>query len=312
MKNVKLILSALALGAALALPATAMADGIVAKPSQLAPDARAALLQQIAAYRAENPAVFDAVRDVKGYRPEVYQQFQNPVPMVDRELRRLGKDALLPMLEELAFEAPARGSATDAEWRVLAAGLLRAVGVLRDPRALPVLMAVFDDVAQDPEIARAAAEGLGRACTDDAFAALKKQSAAGQPHRLAAIAGLGECRRVQTAEHLASLLASESDATAAEAIAAALGSVGSSWAWKAMGPGAAAAGDAARATAARALVGAVVKGSPTVRVRARKALVMIEHPLTLELVAQARPSADEGAKVELDALARQLRRAAAR
>lgn len=314
MRTIKNALRMAALGAALFLvPALASAsDGIAAHASQIAEPARASLLTAVNAHRAAHPEDFEAVRDVKGHRPEVYNQFRKPVPEVSRELRRLGPSALLPMLNALAFEAPARGDLTDREWDALTVGLLDAVGVLRDPRSGPVLRAVFEGSSKSAPVARAAAQAMGRLCGDAELALLQKRAGAGDSLRLAAIAGLAECRRVESAKQLASLFAANPDAASAEAITAALGSVGSSWAWRAMGPASEATGRAVREIAAKALVSAFARSKGDIREPIRKALLMTEHAGTSELITQARVSADAETAAALDALLVRVQRAAPR
>ncbi|MCA9625149.1 MAG: hypothetical protein KC731_39265, partial [Myxococcales bacterium] len=48
---------------------TALADGLVASPAQLSQKERTALQQAIATDRAQNPAAYEAVRNVQGYKP---------------------------------------------------------------------------------------------------------------------------------------------------------------------------------------------------------------------------------------------------
>ena len=86
-------------GAAVLLFTTsAAADGLAVKTNQLPAKSRVQLQAEIAKFKQAQPKAFQEVRDVQGYRPETYRKFRNPVPMVGRELRRLGKSALLPML----------------------------------------------------------------------------------------------------------------------------------------------------------------------------------------------------------------------
>jgi hypothetical protein len=304
MKTIKIALSIAALGAALCLNTSVAdaADGIAARSSELPEAARASLQKEIEAFRAQHPEAFEAVSNVKGHRPEVYKRFRKPAPAVSRELKRLGPSALLPMLSALAFDTPARGALTDAEWTALTVGLLDAVGALRDARSAPVLRAVFEGSGKSAPVLRAAAEAMGRLCGDVEVALLVKRSAAGDALRLPAIAGLGECRRVESAKHLAGLLASGPDSGSAQAIAAALGSVASSWAWKAMGPSAEATSVTVREIAAKALVGGFVKHTGEARVAMRKALLLAEYKGTADLIARVHPSADSETAAALDAL----------
>jgi hypothetical protein len=308
MKPIKIALSVAALGATILLsPLTASAaDGIAVRPSQIAEPARASILSAINAYKSAHPEAFEALKEVKGHRPEVYGQRRKPEPEVSRELRRLGPTALLPMLNALAFEAPERGKLTDREWDALTIGLLDAVGSLRDPQSAPVLRAAFESSGKSAPVLRAAALAVGRLCGDADLALLMKRSAANDPLRLPAIAGLGECRRVESAKHLAGLLASSPDDTTTQVIASALGLVASSWAWRAMGPAAEATGLTVREIAARALVDAFVQRSGEVRADLRNALLFTEHKGTVDLLAKARPAANAETAAAIDALSKRI------
>lgn len=312
MKTIKLVLSMAAIGAALLLhPGVAgAAEGIGARPSSIAEPARASLLKEIDSHRAAHPEAFAAVLNVKGHRPEVYSQFRKPEPEVSRELRRLGPAALLPMLNELAFDAPPRGDLSDREWDALTIGLLDAVGVLRDARSGPVLRAVFEgSSARSASVQRAAAQAVGRLCGDAELGTLLKRAATGNAMELAAIAGLGECRRVESAKHLAGLLAAASDDASLQAIVSALGSVSSSWAWKTRGPSAEAAGLEVRAIAAKALVASFVQHTGDLRDQIRRSLSLADHKGTPDLIARARSSADASTAAALDVLSRRVQSA---
>jgi hypothetical protein len=314
MRRIKIGLAIAAFGAALSLHAGAAyaKDGMAAQRAQIAEQARASLAKDIEAYKAAHPEAFEALRNVKGHKPEVYRKLRNPIPTVGRELRRLGPSALLPMLEALAFEAPARGGATDQEWTALTVGMLEAVGVIRDPRSGPVLRAIFEGGSGIAEVVRAAAAGMGQLCGDAELSVLIKRSAAGDALRGAAIAGLGNCRRLDSAKHLAGLLQAASDEASAELLGKALGRVASSWAWKAMGPAVEREGASVREIAAKALVGGFVRFGGEARSEMRRGLLMTEHQATPELIARARPSVDAKTAAELDALSVQVSRASKR
>lgn len=315
MKTIKFVLSMAAIGAALLLqPGVAgAAEGVAARPSSIPESARASLLKEITSYRAAHPEAFAAVLNVKGHRPEVYSHFRKPEPEVSRELRRLGASALLPMLNELAFEAPPRGELSDQEWDALTVGLLDAVGVLRDARSGPVLRVIFEgSSARSASVQRAAAQAVGRLCGDADLASLLKRAVPGNAMELAAIAGLGECRRVESAKHLAGLLAGATGDDSLQVIVSALGLVSSSWAWKAMGPSAEAAGLEVREIAAKALVAGFVQHTGDIRDQIRRSLSLADHKGTLDFIAKARSSADAPTAAELDALSKRVQSASSK
>lgn len=309
MKRIEKTLRVAALAACLfAASASALADGLAAREGDLPASARAALVRDIAAHRKAHPEVFKAVAEVRGIRPEVYRGFQNPAPNAVPELRALGAAALLPMLHALAFEVP--GGALPAlsarERTAYTVGLLEAVGLLRDARSGPVLIAALESGTKDALVLRAAAVATGRLCGDPELAALTRHTATSDPLRLPAIAGLGECRRIESANHLATLLASAADDDAAEPIARALGVVGSSWAWKAAGPAAAAKGLAVREVAARALVSALPKRGGAARAQIAQSVSLLEHPVVPELLRSAATTANAETKVVIERLQKQI------
>jgi hypothetical protein len=298
--------------AVLCVAGTARADGLAARTADIPQPARSALARAIDADRAAHPELYDALRRVHGLRPEVYKQRRNPQPSVGPELRRLGAAAFLPMVDALAFHAPVLENGSPVEQTALVVGMLDAVGVLRDSRAGVVLRAVFEGgpAAREPRVADAAAEALGRLCGDVELGAIGAHASTGDALRGAAIKGLGECRRVESAERLASMLASATSDDDARSIAMALGVVGSSWAWKAMGPAAEAQGLAVRSTAARALVEAFVRRGGAVRSRCAAALMAVEHPDTPALLREARKGADTETAAAIDVLLHDLARIA--
>ncbi len=306
------ILGAIALSMATLASSEARADGLAAKTDALPAAERAQLASDIAAAKARHPEAFQAVADVKGHLPEGYNRYRNPVPEVGRELTALGPSALLPMLEALAFTTPARPGNNDAERNALAVGLLRATGKLRDARSAPVFKAVLEGSSTDPHVLRAAAEGLGILCGKADLATLKKHTGEQDPLKIAAIHGLGQCRTlesaVESAKHLASLLASTQDTDTAEAVAHALGSIGSPSAWASLGPAAETTGQSVRAIAADALFQGFVSRQDSARLRIQKSILIISPPDADERIQRARGQAPADSLKALDALQRQLNR----
>jgi hypothetical protein len=209
----------------------------------------------------------------------------------------------MPMLEALAIKAPAHGTLNDAEWDALKIGLLEAVGVLGDSRARPVVLAALEAPGQSAAVQSAAARAVGRVGGDDGLALLTKHAVKGDALLLAAIGGLGEMRRIESAKHLAGLLASTKDPAVAKAAATALGTLGSSWAWRAMGPKAEATGLAVRKVCADALVSSYARSKDKVRIAAGEAILMVDHPDTVDLLRASR-SAVKDARIVDDMIAR--------
>lgn len=282
----------------------ARADGLAAGPGDLPAEAKKTLAKDVAAYKASHPEAFTAVAEIRGIVPEVYRTYQRPDPIAAPELKRLGAKALLPMLSALALDAPAR-TLSEKEKTAYVVGLLEATGALRDARSGPVVTAVFEGKNKPAEVVRAAAEAMGKLCGDAELASLKKHAAAGDALRGHALRGLGECRRKESADHLAGLLAAATDAAAAEPIAEALGAVASSWAWKAKGAAAEATAKQVQAVAAKALVAAFARHKDA-RGAAKKALRLVESPDAPALIAAARTSAAADAQGALDDLSKAL------
>lgn len=291
-------------GALLVTASSALADGLAITTSEVPESARKALLKDVAAFKAANAGVFDAVRDVQGIKPEVYKTFRRPDPLATKDLKRLGPDALLPMLSALALDTPAV-MLSEKEKTAYVVGLLEASSVLRDPRSGPVYTAVFESKNKPAEVLAAAARAMGRLCSDVELAALKKHTAPADSLRTHAIDGLGQCRRKESAEHLVTLLASAVDSAAAEPIAEALGDVASSWAWKTMGSSQEANAKAVQAAVTKALVGAFAKHKDA-RTATKKALRMVEAPDAEALISTVRASADADTKLALDDLVKSL------
>lgn len=312
MKTLLRLLPALALGASLLmLSAAASALGIATQPGAMAPDARAKLEAQIQAERAKNPGAFAAVANVKGHRPEHYKHNRNPYPTVTRELRGMGPAALLPMLEALAFKAPPRGDLKDAEWDALAIGMFEAVGGLRDARSRPVLHAAFGNKSLRPEVLGAVGRALGRLGGDPELQLLTKHAVSGDPLELPAVMGLGELRRIESAQHLAKHLQATKSEQVAAAIADALGMLGSSWAWRALGPSQEKTGLSVREVCARALATTIAKRGSAAQSAASDSLLMVEHPNAIGILRSARPASGAGAKAidrAIDRLNRQQSR----
>jgi hypothetical protein len=262
----------------LARPAAA-AGGLVVDAAELTAAERAQLDAGVEAYRAAHPEPFAALERTSRHLPELARKVRDPAPAVAAELRPLGQAALWPLLEALALRPPPLGGASDEQARALGAGLLEAVGVLRDPRAAPVLRAAFAR-SRSRAVVRAAAAALGRLCDDRSRELLGWHAARRGERALAAVRGLGQCRRRESAEQLAALLEATTEPTTAEAASEALGTIGSSWAWRALGPARADDATAIRDRALAALLLGYAQQHGAAQRAAGRALDMLEHPDT--------------------------------
>lgn len=301
MKTLKNIFGSAILLGSLLFSTSALADGILIAPGALSADALSTLKGQVAKARAQQPAAFKAVAGVKGHKWETYRNYRNPMPSTSRELRGLGAPALMPMLEALALNQPTRGALKDEEWDALAIGMLEAVGVLRDTRARPVLLAAFESNAR-PAVIAAAGRALGRLGGDAELQMLTKHAVKGDARYLEAIGGLGQMRRIEAAKHLASILASTKDDSVVEATADALGTLGSSWGWRSYGPKYAAQGLEVRKACAQALAPTFVRVKGTARTAVADGILMVEHPDTVDFLESARPSTGAATQKAVDTL----------
>jgi hypothetical protein len=286
------------------------ATALVVMMAGSAQAARVPLRVELARARAAHPEAFAAVDALRA------SVIAAPPPrdrrvQVARAFRALGRPALEPMLALVEPDAPALRGAPAETARVLREGALEAIGALADPRAVPTLARILDENAPPP-VARSAAEALGTLCGDDEMALLGRHAAQGQRHELAAIAGLGQCRRLRAATLLAQRLDARPDDRMARAIAEAMGLLGSSWAWQAAGPAHAAEANEVGERLAESLLHAYLSYPDDVARACARALVMLERPSTAERIAAARAAADGNGQRALDRLAQRWARSRTR
>jgi hypothetical protein len=207
-----------------------------------------------------------------------------------RQLRALGPSALAPMVARLQQDSTAMKrlhAESEGAYAAFRLALVDALGYLRDTRAAPALKKEFEAPTSDARLARVAAEGLGRLCD----ASLAPHGVANDPREQEAYAGLSLCRKETSANVLLGRLESIPPEATAKALANAIGMLGSSWAWEAMGSGAKAEGDRVRAHAATVLLKVRASYSNGAKDAIEKALLMVDHPSTSQAVS-ALPATD--------------------
>lgn len=293
--------------AALALATTsvqASAAGLVLDASELAAKSRASLKTDIEKARIETPDLFRQVYDVAKRAGELDAGSRRPGAPLTMHFKVLGPRALMPMLELLVFEGHAPADLTHTARAALRVGLLEAVGIIRDARAVPVLARVALR-ERDVDTTRASADALGRIGTDEAYGALvtalESADAAAGERVHALLAGIGSSRRVDGATLIAKRLDAHPDAATAKAAAKALGTAGNAWAWKTLASRADEA--TVREIAARALVKAYVSYAGEARTAASNALMVVDDVHTAALITEARRSASADQTAALDELA---------
>ncbi len=254
MMKQKVIFLAVTLGTLVAIaPALAVESaGLAMTAAQLGPADRAALQHAVMADRLARPAAYDLVAAARGCRPDGWKVARNPTPVCSREMRALGPAGLLPMLSALALDwqpdASRLSSAPELrskEEQAMLVAMVDAVGILRDTRARPVLLALWKLAADRREVqlpieransvSRVVAEALGRLGGAVELQALQAHLRAEDPLYNAAIAGLGWCKRTDSAQLLVSALAGAKDDATQRWIVAAMGTLASSWSWQALG-----------------------------------------------------------------------------
>jgi len=281
----------------LAAPAGVLARGVLVSPEDLDPGARHSLRAEIEAARVSAPEAFQRLATLRSRVSEIDATKRGRLPVFLPSLVSMGSDALLPMLEEIAFDAPVRGDLVDAAWLGWRASLLEAVGKQRDFRAAPVLKAVISRGPAQLLITSAATAAYGKLLCDEAAAWLVEALAsAGGERRLGILRGLGSCRRALAVDALAAALRARPEAKEAHIIAKSLGDAGSSWAWRT--PVVAATGDedAVRSMAAAALAEMWPSYEGQAQKKIGHALLVVNHPDTPALLRGALESSDAATK----------------
>lgn len=282
----------------------ARADGVMLAPSSLDAKARTALELAIKHDKSKNASAFSEVAKARAELADLDAQKRGRLAALTPRLKALGPQAVLAMLNELAFDAKPKGALTDTAWQAWRLGLLEASSMLRDPRSEPVYAAVLDGAESDAALVKAASEALARLSTDTAAAKLVALSKKTGSKQLAIVTGMGHCRRAVVAERLATMLGGASDADTVSGLARALGDVGSAWAWKTPTVQQAAPGEEAktRLAAAKALVDAYATAPTAARGMLMKAVLVVDHPQTGALVASAKKGASASGQKLLDEL----------
>jgi hypothetical protein len=281
------------------------APGTSFDSTRLPVQARTELRTSIDKARATDPAAFHEVREVFAKAHEADLHARGRKAPTSLRLAALGTKALLPMLELVAFDAPPLAPGEKAADRAsVNRDLIEAIGLLRDARSMPVLVAVL---ARESDFAttRTAAEAIARMDSDEAASTLVASVGKASGERATAIlAGMGSCHRAVVARTLSDRLAAHPDDAAARQVIKSLGHVGSAWAWKTLADRTDEA--ASRETAARALVAAYMQYTGEAREAAAKALLVVDDAHTDALIEAARRGASADVAVALDELARRF------
>jgi hypothetical protein len=305
--KIAISMASLFCGLALSPPASAT-PGLALDSTRLVASQRATLRANIDKARVADPVAFHDVREIVLHAREADKKARSRKAPNSLRLAGLGTKALMPMLELVAFDAPSfaniPGTDTAADRASVTRDLIEAIGLLKDARSMPVLVAILERDS-DALTTRTAAEAVARMDSDEAANVLvgNLEKATGE-RATAILAGMGSCHRRLVARTLADRLGAHPDDATAHAIMKSLGHAGSAWAWKTLSDRSEEA--ASRETAARALVNAYVQYGGDAREAAAKALLVVDDAHTNALIEAARRGAPADTAVALDELARRF------
>ncbi|MBA2665088.1 MAG: HEAT repeat domain-containing protein [Bradymonadaceae bacterium] len=260
------------------------------------------LKAQIERLRVENPMIFVRLDELKASVIRADRNKRGRLAPVSGLFKALGPEALLPMLSAIATESPIASGMRLSAWTVYRAAMIEAVGDLRDPRAFGVLQAVLKGNEHNVVVLSAASEALGKLDDDASIAALLEIATRAGSKQDAIIAGLASARRPDVATFLAQHLLQTTNPDSKIVAMGALSSVANSWAWQTTRLANSQQGDRTRQIAAEALFAIFVSGDARLRAEATRALLLVDHPSTALLIADARPSTDRELADALDGL----------
>lgn len=287
--------------AAVVTASAARADGLLLSPSALPEASRKSLADEIAQAKKKSPEAFEKVRRLAATVPTWDARKRGRIAPVSPVFKGIGADALWPMVELIAFDAPSQKEWKPSASLALALGLVEAASATRDVRLAPLWIAILDGRESRPELLRATVESLGKLETDQAAAKLIALSKTDGPKRDAALAGMGQCRRPAVARALSDALDARPDELTAKTLARALGDIGNAWAWKAQKDPRSEEAET-RELAAKALLRAYLAYEGEARQAASNALLVVDAPVTPALISTAKKGANEKQLAALETL----------
>ncbi|MBN2381343.1 hypothetical protein JXQ70_00535 [bacterium] len=280
----------------------AFQSGALIALSALTPSEQDALLLAIKQARTDEPDAFAAVKQVRDNLAELDAVKRGRLAVITPLLKSIGEKALYPLLEHIAVSDPGPTGLTTTAWLAWQLGLLEAVGMLRDGRTAPVLRAVIQSEQHELEVFETAVAAYAKLATDRVVQDLLELSSCPEPKRASVLAGMGFCRRLDIARHLATTLQENPDQNTALIVARALGRIGSALAWQTEIIALSGQEGPVRTMAARSLVEAYLRFSPEVQKMIIRSLLMIDHPDTLDYIQELRMTTNPDRYQELDQL----------
>jgi len=196
-----------------------------------------------------------------------------------KRLAALGPNAQPHLLAPLAGPSHAvRALPTVARERFTAA-LVEVVGTRPSIETTRVLTALLADVTTDSRYARSLFSALGKGCrVSSSLDPIVAHAGPEDPLAHAALAGLSHCRTHTAAKVLLQRL--ESTPATTLVVVDALGLLGSSWAWTALGPSATDEGLMIRTLARDALLARYLAAPDGLRTAIARSIVMLDAPGT--------------------------------
>ena len=293
-----------AMGAGLA--SAAPRCGAVLCPTDLSVEQLQQVIEIIDEGRSRAPEAFDRLAAVRAALPAADAARHGRYAVIGPALASLGDGALPALVERVVVDDPGpeklEGTALMA-WRM---GLVEAIGKQRDQRAAAVLEAVCRHQGAEPELLTTAAGALGKLESDEAAQVLVELSEQRGRRGRAVLAGMGHCRRLAVARRLAEALAEADDHEALRSIARSLATAANGPVWRAGLVKHPAEGPELRQIATRALLASFVEGDDLARRELTTALLVVDDPLALTLIADERASAPPEIVGALDHLAARL------
>jgi hypothetical protein len=276
-----------------------------------------ALAAEACRLRLERPELAEIVDHPPSLKPERYRQFRKPMPLPQRDLSRLEREAVPLMLERLRWTLHSYpysdGDAGEQERQAYALALLACAGLREDARARWLLQGVLSDSLADVELRAQAAVSLAQcagsgalplltATFDDALQPLGVREACGWA--LGRVPGHDALDALKLRLQDPALKASEHGAALARALITGVGLLGTEGAWKARGPMFEAAGHSVREGCARLLVDALAVYPAEVEA-VERALTVTALPASadwLQTLSQdaARPEAVRNAALQVE------------
>lgn len=293
------------IGLVLAVASGAGARGSLLDAKSLPPAVAKEYADAVAASKARDSEPFDFIRQVASDTPKLDQHKRGRLAPLVRLFESMGESGLWALVEAVAFNGP-----EDAKWSATArtawqAGVVEAIGRLRDPRMVPLLDALLAALPSDAIVAREVVVARGLFADDQGVRLLTRMAGTAGPHQDAVLAGLGRCRRVGAAEALAAALIGAirtSDGPRIRAVIESLSDVGNAWVWDAIPPVLGVEGDVVRQLAARALVSAYVALEGHARQAASNAIMVVDFVGTPGLIDAERAAASPAGRDALHAL----------